>query len=356
MDRPVRVAPCMIPRPSWTVMGWGSRRRVVVGAVAAGVVLAVGAGALTLAGVEGDRADGTSGQLQTAGSIVADPARTWLDPVLPEDIETTTTTTTAGSTVESTTTAAVSPTTTPRRGTAATTTAPATTTTAVAAPSTSAARPSRMETIGDFTVSCTPPAQTIVAGKSGSVSCTYTSVDGFSGTVQINCLGASLSCPFDRASVDLVAGGTASAIAVIAVPAGWSGSPEVTLSAYSHRLNHPTRVRVDISTFRLRCSPTSTNATPGGWTDFVSCDLTSLNGWGGTASLSCSDFPPGITCAFSSESVTVPSGGMALASLRLHAETDVPPDRYSGWVVGRSDTILQKTSLNVTVTSPSSSG
>ena len=39
----------MAPLPHWTLMGWGARRRIVVGAVAAGVVLALGAGALALA-------------------------------------------------------------------------------------------------------------------------------------------------------------------------------------------------------------------------------------------------------------------------------------------------------------------
>ncbi|MEM9555024.1 MAG: PepSY domain-containing protein [Acidobacteriota bacterium] len=64
----------------------------------------------------------------------------------------------------------------------------------------------------DFTVSCSPTAQSISQNASGSASCTISSLGGYSGSVSLSCAGnpAGIGCSFAPSSVSVPAGGSAS--------------------------------------------------------------------------------------------------------------------------------------------------
>jgi len=89
------------------------------------------------------------------------------------------------------------------------------------------------------------------------------------------------------------------------------------------------------STFRITClsgNPTDTQNT---------CQVESFNGFTGRVNLSCSDLPPGLSCAFRPSSVTPRANGATPFRLELSAGA-VPPGSYVFDVVGRSGNLVSR--------------
>jgi len=182
-------------------------------------------------------------------------------------------------------------------------------------------------TSDSFTASASPAAITVVSGATtGNTSTvTFTSVNGFSGSINVTCAAtntsgnASGSCASVLSPITLPANGTASVAIVFTSTPGTSGTMNLAVtgtwtgagSILTASLPSPIVATLVSSSFTLAASPTSIsipgNATTGNTTSVL---VTSVNGFGGTVTVGCSSSAPSIaSCTGGSAAVTPSTPG-----------------------------------------------
>ncbi len=101
----------------------------------------------------------------------------------------------------------------------------------------------------DFAISASPSSLTIHAGTSGTSMITFTSVNGYAGTISVSAPSASgLTVSFDQSSIAVSAGGSSTVTMTVAVSANTSpGSFSASVDATDGQLSHSTRVSVSVA-------------------------------------------------------------------------------------------------------------
>jgi len=201
----------------------------------------------------------------------------------------------------------------------------------------------------DFAISANPGSLTILAGSSGSSKVSLNSLDGFSGQVTLSTstdkTGLTISC--SPSSLTLIAAGSANSTCTFTSPT--IGTYAVTVTGTSGSLSHSTSIAVRIVDFTLSALPNSITIIHG-HSATVSINLSSVNGFTGTVSLTQSDSSINIKTSLNPNQVTLAPDGTGSSSLKITALKKTTPGTYLVTVTGTVGTVSHSVTVTVNVT------
>jgi uncharacterized membrane protein len=190
-----------------------------------------------------------------------------------------------------------------------------------------------------FTLSASPASVTVAQGGTGSSTITVTPQNGFNGTVALAASGlpTGVTASFNGSALTLSASASAA-----------TGTSTVTITGTSGSLSSKTTVSLTVTAapgYTLAASPASVSLAPGGSAPST-ITVTPQNGFSGTVTFSVSGLPTGVTATFS------PTASPKTSSLTFTAAASAAPGSSTVTVSGTSGTVINKTTISVTVTPP----
>src|SRR3990172_5416930 len=208
----------------------------------------------------------------------------------------------------------------------------------------------------DFDVSASPTALSLNPGSSDTSTITLTSLNNFTGTVNL-----SGSVPSDgpifsitSSSVSLPEGGTAAAMLRVNASATIVASNyTVTVYAASGLLNHSSPVSVSVRDFGLTVSIANLTVQQGAPAT-VTLSLRSLNGFAGVVSLTTTASSSDLSLLLNVTTITFDDSGIEFAVLTINVAS-VLAGTYTVSITGTSGSLSRTVSLSITV-QPSPSG
>lgn len=208
----------------------------------------------------------------------------------------------------------------------------------------------------DFDVSASPTALSLNPGSSDTSTITLTSLNNFTGTVNL-----SGSVPSDGpifsitpSSVSLPEGGTAAAMLRVNASATIVASNyTVTVYAASGLLNHSSPVSVSVRDFGLAVSIANLTVQQGSPAT-VTLSLRSLNGFAGVVSLTTTASSSDLSLLLNVTTITFDESGIEFAVLTINVAS-VLAGTYTVSITGTSGSLSRTVSLSITV-QPSPSG
>jgi trimeric autotransporter adhesin len=220
--------------------------------------------------------------------------------------------------------------------------------------------------LSDFTLVPSTSNVAVTAGNNNTAAINLTSVNGFTGTVNLTCTAASgVSCSIP-ASTSLSNGGNASATLTVTAPSGTpSGNYNVLVTAkdtsglYIHTLAITAMVSGASGApgFTITSS-TNLNITPGATSGNTSTiSVTPTNGFTGNVAVTCAVtvLPSGatspITCNIPSP-VNITGAAAVSSTLTVGSTATTTAGNYVITVTGTSGSITQTTTVNVAVAVP----
>jgi hypothetical protein len=203
-------------------------------------------------------------------------------------------------------------------------------------------------TTPDFTISATPPTQTVVQGNSTTYSATIAALNGFSGTVTFAASGlpSGASASFNPTSVT---GSGSSTMTVTTASTTPTGTYTITITGTSGPTSHSTTVTLVVSAsatsdFSISATPSSltlNRGTSGSYT----VTITALNGFNGTVTFTVTGLPAQTGFRFIPTSVTG-SGSTTLTVLPI---SSAPPGTYSLTITATSGTLTHGATVTLIV-------
>src|SRR5262249_47416460 len=202
---------------------------------------------------------------------------------------------------------------------------------------------------GDFAISTSPTTLTFSAGGSGTSTITLNSIAGFAGTVTLttSATPAGLSASASPLSVSLSPGG--SGTSTLTVTSNSVGTYTVTVTGTSGSITHSVTITVNVQDFSLATNISSLTLVHGS-SGTVTINLSSLNGFTGSVSLSAVCSPAGPKLTLSSTSVSLNSGGSGTSTLTIKTFHRTTPGTYAITVTGTSGGITHSVTVLLTVT------
>ena len=217
----------------------------------------------------------------------------------------------------------------------------------------------------NFTMSANPSSLAIQAGTSATSIISLTSINGFAGTVSLATnTGPLVICPpacstwsVSPTSVTLVPGGTATAILTVKVSSFGGGGSGFTVIVFgtSGSLSHSVSVVFTVippPTFSITANPSSV-AVRQGQTGSSALNVTSLNGFNGSVTLSVSIQPvikKGPAISLSTTTINLASGGTAAVALGVATNGATQLGTYTVTVTATSGSLIQTVTVTVTIT------
>lgn len=206
----------------------------------------------------------------------------------------------------------------------------------------------------DFSVSVPPSTVSVAEGSSATSIVTSTSLNGFSGTVNLSATAspAGPTAALSPVSVSVSAGGTSSSSLIIGAASTVApGSYEVTVMGASGSLSHSALVSVNVvapNDFTLSASPSYIAIEPGSTGSSI-ISLASLKGFSGTVSLSASISPSGPQLSIDPSNQPLSSGSTANSTLTISTTSTVLGGNYSIAVKGSGNGIAHTVTLKLKV-------
>jgi hypothetical protein len=205
-------------------------------------------------------------------------------------------------------------------------------------------------TTPDFSLSATPPSQTITAGGTATYTATASPLNGFSGTVGLTLSGcpANSTCTLNPTSVTLPPAQT-STLTVQTTSSTPGGTYTLTITGTNGSLVHTTTVTLIIPDFSISASPASQTYAAGG-TATYKATVASLNGFSGTVGLILSGCPANSTCTLNPTSVTLPP--TRTSTLTVATTKTTPGGTYTLTITGTSGSSVHSASVKLVVKAP----
>jgi hypothetical protein len=202
---------------------------------------------------------------------------------------------------------------------------------------------------GDFSLTLTPAAITLVPGGTGQqISVTAIPANGFMGTVTVTITGLPAGVSAQPATLTLTQG-TAQNVTVTAGASATAGGATVTLTGTSAALSHSAAVTLTVSPppadFTLAVSPTSLTIMAGAAGSPVSVTAATLNSFTGTVAVAITGLPAGVTG--NPATLTLTSG--VAQSTTLAAALTAPATTSTVAFTGTSGNLSHSATLALTV-------
>lgn len=197
-----------------------------------------------------------------------------------------------------------------------------------------------------FSLSANPASLTVVQQNSTTSTVTITPSNGFTGSVMLSASGlpSGVTAAFSSNPVTV----TSTSAVVVTIDASGSaelGIANVTVTATSGTVIETGSIHVTVAAapnFTLTASPSSVNVVQGS-SITSSITINPSNGFNGNVNLTASGMPTGLTASFSQNPATSSS------TLTLTGTNSATPGIASVTVTGTAGTLIQSTSVNVTV-------
>ncbi len=204
----------------------------------------------------------------------------------------------------------------------------------------------------DFSISETPPSQSVSPGGTTSYNVTVDAVNGFSGSVNLGVSGLPAGATPSFSTNPIAGGAGSSTLTITTSSTTLSGTYtlDITGSSSTPSLNHSTQVTLVVTgspDFRLAGScPTAVTA---GGSTTCTVTVTSLNGYSATVMLSASGLPTGVSATLNPTSI---SGGSGSSTLSVTTSSSTPTGNDSITVCGTDGTLSHCTTVTLVVNAP----
>jgi uncharacterized membrane protein len=201
----------------------------------------------------------------------------------------------------------------------------------------------------DFGGDITPTMQLIAAGQTAGYMVTVVPINGFTGDVTLSASGypAGSVVTFNPA---VVTGGSGTSLVSVTPPSGTqSGVYILTISGTSGSLVHSGKRELDVNNnadFSGFVNPPTNSVVPGQRAAYT-INVTSMNGYTGSTSLSVSGLPPGATYRLTPSMVM---GGAGSSSLLITTSSTLTPlGTYTITITGQSGSDSKSTTIQLEV-------
>jgi hypothetical protein len=209
--------------------------------------------------------------------------------------------------------------------------------------------PSCISTAPDFTISATPPSQTVVQGSGTSYTATVAAVNGFAGAVTFSASGlpSGANATFTPPSVT---GSGSSTMNVTTASTTPTGTFTITITGTSGTTVHSTTVSLVVTSsagadFSISAAPSSLTVKRGTHGSYT-VTVTALNGFTGKVTFKVSGTPANTLSRFSPTSVT----GSGTTTFTVAPQSTAPPGTVTLTITGTSGTLVHTTTVTLTVT------
>ena len=213
----------------------------------------------------------------------------------------------------------------------------------------------------DFTVSATPPTQTISASQTASYQVTVTSVGSFSGTVNLQVTGlpsGSQAIFTPSGSVSLGMGQsvteTLNVLTSTTTPLG-SYNLTITGSSTLPLITHSVSVGLVVMTppsdFTITATPNPLIISQGACGN-LTVTVTSIGKFNSPVNLTISGLPPAVTIRIIPNPITPAPGGTASSIIIICPATNAAPGNYTITITGTSGTIVHTVSVLFRIPTP----
>ncbi len=209
--------------------------------------------------------------------------------------------------------------------------------------------PSCGSTTPDFSLSASPPSQSVVQGQGTTYTVMVSPLGGFSGTVNLTASGlpSGASASFSPGSVT---GSGSSTMTVATLTSTAAGTYTITITGTSPGLTRTTTVSLTVNAaaqpnFSLSRSPSSVTIVQGGSAGTSTITITPSNGFASSVTLSATGVPSGVTAAFS------PNPATSSSALTLTASSTATTGTATVTVTGTSGGLTHTTTVTLTVNS-----
>ena len=207
----------------------------------------------------------------------------------------------------------------------------------------------------DFSLSASPPSQTVVQGNSTTYTVTVTPENGYNGTVNLTVSGcpSNTTCTLNPTSSGPPSYPTSTLIVqtTSSTPTGTYTLTITGTDSTGHPI-HTSTVQLVVTSsappdFSISATPSSRTISRGSSTTY-SVVVTPLNGFSNTVNLSVSGCPPASSCTFNPASLSpnYPPSALTVSTSRRHT----PTGTYPLTITGSSGTLVHSTNVSLTVT------
>jgi uncharacterized membrane protein len=200
--------------------------------------------------------------------------------------------------------------------------------------------------VPDFTMTATPPSNSVIQGSGAAYTATVSSLNGFTGNVDLSISGvpAGAGYSFNPASI---AGSGTSALTITTSSSTPTGTYSLTITGTSGSLVHSAVVTLAVtapSDFALTAAPPSNTVAQGSGTSYTAT-VSSLNGFTGNVDLSLSGLPAGAAYSFNPTSIT----GSGTSALTITTSSSTPMGTYSLTITGTSGNLVHSAVVTLVV-------
>jgi len=199
--------------------------------------------------------------------------------------------------------------------------------------------------IADFGVSVSPTSQTVNQGQNIGYGVTVSSVNGFTGLVNLSITGVPTGASFTFSPSSLQGSGLSS-LAIVPGANTPGGTYTLTITGTSGPVVHSTTATLTILVpdFSLSSAPASRTILVGQSTSYT-VTFSPINNYAGTVSFTVIGLPTGATPTFNPSSLS--SAGTT--SLSITTNNSTPPGTYPLTIIGSDGTLTRSTSVSLEV-------
>ena len=205
----------------------------------------------------------------------------------------------------------------------------------------------------DFSISATPGSETVTAGTSATYTVSITSLNGFTGSVNLNVSGFPSGATASFSSNPTISSSTLTISTGGTTPSGtYPLTITGTYTDTNGTLTHTTTVDLTVNgtssgDFSLSPSPTSQSVTQGSGTSY-SVTVSASGGFSGTVGFSVGGLPTGAGASFSPSSVT----GSGSTTMNVTTSGTTPTGTYTLTITGTSGSLTHTATVSLIINPP----